>query len=293
MNTPASAAAATGDARPLRTLRLAATQGGEGAAALALAICGDGPALVVFLHGIGGNRSNWTRQLRHIGDLATAVAWDARGYGDSEDYTGALAMRDFRDDLDRVLDAFGAARAHLVGLSMGGMIALDYCAHRPERVASLLLADTVPGPARDLPPAAIEDFLRLRRAPLEAGQTPADIAPAVARSLVAPHADATTLAQLEASIAALHRDSYLKTLETVTRHRGPAPEALAAIASARPVLLVCGSEDRLTPPERMRKLAAEMPGARFEIIDGAGHLSNIERPQRFDALLRDFLSPLI
>ena len=81
---------------------------------------GTGP-LSIFLHGIGGNRTNWHDQLAVVGAHFHAVAWDARGYGASDDYDGALDFGDFAVDLARVIDHFGVARAHLVGLSMGGL----------------------------------------------------------------------------------------------------------------------------------------------------------------------------
>src|SRR5690606_35205534 len=100
---------------------------------------------VVFLHGIGGNRSNWTGQLAALAPRYRAVAWDARGYGASDDYEGALDFADFSTDLGRLLDHLAAPAAHLVGLSMGGRIALDFYERAPARVKSLVLCDTFPG----------------------------------------------------------------------------------------------------------------------------------------------------
>ena len=107
----------------------------------AVDLAGSGE-LVLFLHGIGGNRSNWTEQLTAIGGDFLACAWDARGYGDSDDYAGPLRFADFRNDVLRVLDHFAAPAAHLVGLSMGGFIAQDFFRCHPARVRSLTLADT-------------------------------------------------------------------------------------------------------------------------------------------------------
>ena len=95
--------------------------------------------LVVFMHGIGGNRTNWHDQLPELGRHFRAASWDARGYGMSDDYEGPLDFHDFARDLNRVLDHFGARKAHLVGLSMGGLIAMDFNALFPERVATLTM----------------------------------------------------------------------------------------------------------------------------------------------------------
>lgn len=136
---------------------------------------GSGP-LVLCLHGIGGNRTNWHEQLLAFSSRFHAAAWDARGYGESDDYEGPLDFADFSRDLLRVLDFFGARRAHLVGLSMGGLIAMDFCLSYPDRVATLMVCDSPSGFGGALGRDQVREFLRLRQEPLLAGNTPADIA---------------------------------------------------------------------------------------------------------------------
>src|SRR5579864_9339504 len=106
--------------------------------------CGAGP-LLVFLHGIGGNRTNWRDQLPSFGAHFHAVAWDARGYGLSEDYPGPLDFGDFAHDLARVLQFFKTQRSHLIGLSMGGLIAMDFYGRYPTQVATLTICDSLTG----------------------------------------------------------------------------------------------------------------------------------------------------
>src|ERR1039458_10557384 len=107
-----------------------------GVPSIAIDRSGGGP-LVLFMHEIGGNRTNCQEQLPVFGEKFHAVAWDARGYGASDDYEGPLDFGDFGRDLIRVLDHFQVNRAHLVGLSMGGLIAFDFHAAHPNRVATL------------------------------------------------------------------------------------------------------------------------------------------------------------
>ena len=83
---------------------------------------GEGEMLI-FLHGIGGNKKNWKDNLYFFSDKFLAVAWDTRGYGESDDYEGALKFDDILDDLKKVLDFFNKDKAHVVGLSMGRQIA--------------------------------------------------------------------------------------------------------------------------------------------------------------------------
>ena len=245
---------------------------------------GDGE-LLVFLHGIGGNRRNWRRQIEALSATYHTLAWDARGYGDSDDYDGPLEFGTFAADLVRVLDHFGVEKAHLCGLSMGGRIAQDFYARHPGRVATLILVSAVSGYDR-YTPEQLERFLALRKRPLvEEGKEPVDIAPDVAKSLIGPGATPEQFDELVASIAALHKDSYVKTLEASVRFSRT--DALEAIAV--PTMLVYGGGDSLTTPEIGRTMAAQIPGARFALIERAGHLVNIEQPDRFNRIVRDFL----
>lgn len=250
---------------------------------IAVDVQGRGP-LLLFLHGIGGNRGNWRGQLPAFAGAFTAAAWDARGYGASDDYEGPLDFAEFSADLLRVIDHFGAERAHLCGLSMGGRIAMDFHDRHPERVASLTLCDTQPGLAQ-MPAEKRREFIRLRQEPLRAGRTPAQMAPEVAQSLVGPKASPAARQLLIDSMAALHTESYLKTIEaSFLYERAPNLEAIRV-----PTHIVVGANDRLTPPELARGMAARIPRAALTIIPEAGHLSNLEQPERFNAAVLDFL----
>jgi 3-oxoadipate enol-lactonase len=246
---------------------------------------GDGPALI-FLHGVGGNRLNWRRQVERFGSMGLqAISIDARGYGDSEDYEEPLAFTDFADDVVRVLDTLGHEQASICGLSMGGRIALDLWRRYPDRVSRLILADTSAGSKETQDPAKIDAFLAARRKPLLEGRTPAELAPTLVETLVGPNATASQRDALIASLAALHRDSYIKTLETVTRFTDFPDFATISV----PTLVIVGSEDRIAPPHIAQAMAAAIPGARLAVLDGAGHISNIEAPDAFDKALADFL----
>jgi 3-oxoadipate enol-lactonase len=254
-----------------------------GAPRIAVEHIGAGP-LAIFLHGIGGNRTNWRDQLPAFGQDFHAVAWDARGYGDSDDYEGPLDFGDFAADLRRVLDHFNAKRAHLIGLSMGGVIALDFVSRYQDRVATLTLCDSSPG-FGSLSQARRAEFIRLRQEPLLAGKEPRDIAPAVAQSLLGRNPRAGAFEQLVASMSALHKQSYVKTIAaTVNYSRKFDLKKVSA-----PTHVVVGEQDTLTPPATSREMARRIPGAHLTIIEGAGHLSNIEQPEIFNRAVLDFL----
>jgi 3-oxoadipate enol-lactonase len=251
---------------------------------IAVDVAGSG-SLVMFLHGIGGNRGSWALQLPEFARRYRAAAWDARGYGDSDDYDGPLDFADFSRDLARVLDHICERRAHLVGLSMGGRIARDFALRHPDRVATLTLANTSPG-FDALSAEEVKAFLAARRAPLEAGKTPRDLAPELAQGLVGSRPSPGTLEALVASLSALRRDFYLKTLEaSVTQDRAAPLERLSV-----PTLVVTSDEDRLYPPALAREMARRIPGAELVEIAGAGHITNIEQPEAFNRAVLDFLA---
>src|SRR5690349_16598484 len=102
---------------------------------------GDGP-LLVLLHGIGSNAKSWQHQLQGLADEYDVVAWDMRGYGSSSDPEQPFGISDLADDLAGLIDHLGFERTHLGGLSMGGVLALEFYGRHPERVRSLILADT-------------------------------------------------------------------------------------------------------------------------------------------------------
>jgi 3-oxoadipate enol-lactonase len=250
---------------------------------IALGVAGDGP-LVVFLHGIGGNRSHWDDQVPAFAKEFTACAWDARGYGDSDDYDGPLAFADFSADLARVLDFLGAGRAHLIGLSLGGRIARDFCLRHPARVATLTLCNTHAG-FDALGPDEVDAFLRARQGPLAAGKEPRDIAPGLARGIVGKSAAPGAYDRLVASLAALRKSAYLKALEASVREDRGAPIERIAV----PTLVVTSDEDAVYPPATAVAMARRIPGARLAVIAGAGHVSNLEQPERFNQAVLPFL----
>jgi len=249
----------------------------------------DGPGpLLLFLHGVGGNRSNWRAQLAAFGERYRCAAMDARGYGDSGDHPEArLEFGVLADDAARVIEALGGGAAVVVGLSMGGRIALDLYARYPAQVRALVLADTSAGAPPD--PAKLEAFMATRRRPLlEEGKTPADIAPSIVAAIAGPDIPAEAHDELIVSHGRLRAGTYLQTLDAVTRFADfPAWETIAV-----PTLVIVGEHDRIAPPAYAAEIAAAIPGARLVVIPRAGHVSNIEAPDAFNAALGAFLDEL-
>jgi 3-oxoadipate enol-lactonase len=256
----------------------------DGQPRVAVQVEGNGPP-VIFLHGIGGNRSNWRLQMAALSASYTCMAWDARGYGASDDYDGALDFSAFGDDLRRLFDQFGIARAHLVGLSMGARILMDFAPRHLDLVATLTLCDCFYGFENALTPDKQREFIELRERPLREGKTFADLAPRLIQSLVSPNCSPEVRQELHESILQLRVDSYLKTLRASTTFDQQDTLHLLEM----PIQLIFGSEDRLTPPELGAKLQTMLNDARLSVLEGAGHLSNLEAPKAFNSTIRGFL----
>ena len=239
---------------------------------------------MIFMHGIGGNRSNWDEQQAELSSRYCTVAWDARGYGASDNPVEPLEFSDFAEDLNALLNHLGVRTAHLVGLSMGGMIAQEFYGRFPDRVATLTLADT----SRGFGVASETDrqeFLARRLEPLQAGLTPADLAPAMIDVLTGSKASEKARQRLLDSLSAIRTEPYIQALKATvaTDFRTILPTIDV------PTLVIVGTEDKVLPPSESRALAASIRGAELTLIEHAGHLSNIEEPEQFNALVGEFL----
>jgi len=174
----------------------------------------------------------------------------------------------------RVAEHLKAKRMHLVGLSMGGRIARNVALHYPERLHSLTLINSTPG----------FDSLstdQVRRFVVERKTRSADSV----RQLLGSRARPGAYEELTESISLLHEKSYLKTVEaSVAQDRAAPIEAIRV-----PTLIIGGDEDTVYPPELAREMARRIPGAQLVMMEGAGHLVNLEQPERFDAAVLPFL----
>jgi 3-oxoadipate enol-lactonase len=253
---------------------------------IAIEYMGAGP-LLVFLHGVGGNRTNWREQLPVFADHFTTVAWDARGWGDSEDYDGPYQFSDVVEDLMGVYEFFGVEKAVLVGLSMGGRICLETWKRRPEKIRALVLADTSAGMHDKISPEKMAEQMRMRREPLMKENGARLMAEIVAPKLVSPHATPEVVERLKDSLAAVHVPSYIKALETVAGYNDFPPYGSITV----PVLIVNGMDDPLAPPHIAEHMEREIPDSRRVMIPDCGHLSNMEKPEEFNQALLAFLLP--
>lgn len=250
-------------------------------------------ALVIFLHGIGGGRRNWLDQLGVVGHSAQAAALDLRGYGDSTLGPRQSTVDDYCADILRVVERLDAKRLVLVGLSYGSWIATSFAMRHPEMLAGLVLSGGCTGMS-EAGPEEREAFRVSREVPMNAGQVPADFAPVVVKVLAGPDASDEIRQTLYDSMAAIPAATYRDALNCFTNP----PERFDFARLTMPVLMMTGEHDRLAPPAEIRAVAgrirdaAARPDVRFEIIPGAGHVCNVEKPGLYNRHLLTFLGRL-
>jgi 3-oxoadipate enol-lactonase len=221
----------------------------------------------------------WEPQVPALAERFRVVTYDTRGHGESPAPAGEYTIDDLTDDVVALLDRLGVERAHVAGLSLGGMTALRLAAREPDRVLGLavLCSSAKPEP---------QGFLD-RAVAVRAGGTAPLAAPIVSRWLTPPFAaeHPDLVARLEAMVAGADDAGYASCCEAVGRL--DLREDLARISA--PTLVVSGSEDPALPPEHQQLIADGIAGAELLALSPAAHLANLERaPEVTGALLAHF-----
>jgi 3-oxoadipate enol-lactonase len=243
-------------------------------------------APVVLLHGLGGDAGFWTREREQLADRFRVITIDLRGSGRTVTDAPDHEIADLADDVVAVLDRLGIARAHVVGFSMGGYVAQSLAVRHPSRVDRLVLAAT----SATLN-AQLRLFMDAVLAAWEAGVGPDGMFALVAPWLFSPAfvaepANAAWFAlppddPEEQSLAAW-RGQYL------AQRRFDGTGELTRIAC--PTLVLTGRQDVLVPEDEARAFADRIRGARCVLVPDAGHLVNVEKPERFIAAVDRFLT---
>jgi pimeloyl-ACP methyl ester carboxylesterase len=255
---------------------------------------GDGPALV-FIHGLGASWQSWLENLPELARDHRVVAMDLPGFGYSEMPAEDISIEYYARWCFALLDALGIDEAALVGNSMGGFIAADMAIRQPRRVRSLTVVS-----------AAVfwQDYRRAQPLVGLARLSDAYVARALTRSTDSiatrprlrswalatagfryPHLISPELAH-EMVRSARRTDGFLPALEALVDY--PLDEELPKIGC--PTLIVWGAHDTLVPVKDAKRLQELIPGARREVFERTGHVAMLERPERFNRLLRDFLA---
>ena len=241
---------------------------------------------VLFLHAFPLHKSMWTGQINALlGEQCyRLVALDWPGFGASPLVGGVLTMNILADNVAGLMDVLGMEQAVLCGLSMGGYVAFAFLRKYPQRVQGLILADTRPGADTDEAKANRERVALLALS--EGTRAIADLqVPKLLSDYTRRHhpdVEQTVRRMIDVAtpqgIAAVSRGMALRTDST---------DLLSSISC--PTLVIVGEEDVLTPPAVAHEYAAGIAGSQFATIPDAGHLSNLEQPEAFLAIVRNFL----
>lgn len=254
---------------------------------LAISFAGSGP-LVIFVHGLGGDRRTWDEQLKGLAPHYTAVSVDLRGYGDSDDPPTPLQFKeDFCADLETVMNYFNVDKAHLIGLSMGGRVCRSTTLQIPHRVASLTLANTSPG-FDHLTPEQLQTFVQARSGVIKDGCLPANFGLQQAKTMMAKDASERAVKIMVEALGRLKVKNYLEVLKASTlQDRGDSLENIKC-----PVLIITSDNDPVYPDEITQKMVARIPHAALSCISNSGHISNLEQPDSFNKTIIKFLNSL-
>ncbi len=244
---------------------------------------GNGPP-VLLLHGFPLSAGMWRETQSRLADGWRLIAPDLRGHGHSDVASDASMERLAKDQI-ALLDALEISEpVVLVALSMGGYVALEMARRWPERLRALVLVDTRAG--ADSPDAAAARRDTAERVLAEGSHF---LATDMAGKLFATGAPA----ELVRSWTETMRRTPPAGIAAALRGMADRRDSLPVLEDwDRPLLVVVGEEDTITPPELAREMHRAVPGSRLEVIPGAGHLPPVEQPDHFARVLRSFLQSL-
>lgn len=241
---------------------------------------GAGPPLV-FLHGAADDGRVWAPQLDALSDEFTVVAWDQPGAGRSSDLPLDFGLDDYADCLSALIEGLALGPAHVAGLSWGGTVAQALYEHHPGRVGTLILADTYAGWKGSLPEEDVRARVEAACAALSADPQAFD--PSVP-GLFAGDPPAEVIALLESVAAQVRPETLANQLSVMAK--ADLRDLLPGIAV--PTLLIWGELDARSPLSVARQFDEAIPNTRLVVIPGCGHVSNLERPEEFNAAVREF-----
>ncbi|WP_406438151.1 alpha/beta hydrolase [Streptomyces sp. NBC_00631] len=238
---------------------------------------------LLLVHGHPFDRTMWHPQQRAFARTRRVIAPDLRGYGASPVTPGLTPLSRFAADLEELLDALGVTACVLAGLSMGGQIAME-CYDRlgPARIRGLVLADTFPDPetpeGRRTRNAMADRLLR------EGMRGYAD---EVLEKMVARHAHPDVKAHVHRMMTATAPEGAAAAL----RGRAERPDYRPLLPRVTvPALVVVGADDEYTPVSDAEAMHGLLPDSTLHVIDNAAHMPNLERPEQFNRVLREFLA---
>jgi pimeloyl-ACP methyl ester carboxylesterase len=246
---------------------------------------GQGTALV-FLHGIGSGARSWRNQLFGMSGRYRVIAWDAPGYGQSSPLPESRPdAGDYAATLVSFLDALGVEELHLVGHSLGALMAARFAAEHSDRILSLTLASMASGHAR----LAAEERERLLRGRLGdlADLGPRGMAEKRGPRLLGPDATDEMKRAVIDTMASVRPDGYGQAVRMLSQADLRAD--IARLPATMPVQVVFGDADVVTTPEANRSVASARPETPIHVVARGGHAVYLEKPTEFNEILSRFI----
>ncbi len=242
---------------------------------------------VIFLHAFPLNQTMWDDQVVELADGFRLLTLDLRGFGGSGVTAGTVTMSQMAADVYALMKRLSIERATLVGLSMGGYVALAFYRDYPECVRALVLAAT-----RATADTAAAQARRLQ----SADQAEREGANAIADAMVSLLLGASTTAtrsDLAARLRSMIVANSPQGIAAAQRGMAARPDSTPLLPQMRfPVLVIIGAEDSLTSVAEAEGWRSQIPNSTLQVIEGAGHLLNLEKPLAFNAALQAFLASL-
>ena len=245
-----------------------------------------GAPVIVLLHGVGANSMHWRYQLAGLSDSFRVIAWNAPGYILSDAFkTEWPTCQDYSDALSDFLAAVKLDRVNIVGNSFGSRVAQCFAIHQPSRVIKLAMTGTGIGP-KGMSEDEKAKIVATREGQIAKGGYGFG---ARVNALLGKNASEQTINLVRDVVRATSPRGFMHGVK-LGMVDGYDPETVAAKVTA-PVLMISGSEDRVNPIEKNAAILAKaMPKAKLEIIEGVGHLPEVEAPDKINAMLRAFFA---
>ena len=242
---------------------------------------GNGPALVL-LHGFTIDSRLWELQIDAFSEDFTVISWDAPGAGQSSDPGESFSLSDWADCISVLLDSAHVEKAHILGLSWGGILAQEFYHHHSHRVLSLILASTYAGWKGSLPQQVVEERLAtcIRDASLQPTQFVSKYLPGMFGDSPPPEA--------QEKLANIMSDFHPVGFRLMAMSSANADTRKFLPTIKVPTLLIWGEKDKRSPISVAHQMNVAIPGSTLQIIKGAGHVCNLETPDQFNKIVKDF-----
>ena len=241
----------------------------------------EGAPWLVFSNSLTTNLGMWDEQARELGGAFRILRYDQRGHGATEAPPGRYSFDLLIADAVALMDAMAIGKASFAGLSMGGVTALGLAQQHPDRLDRVIVCDS---PCQSTPTSAQQWEERILVAQKQ-GMEPL-VEPTIGRWFPPEiiKANPPYLARVRQMVRSTPVNGFIGCAAALADHN----YAAAVGTVRRPVLFMAGEKDGVTPTA-MRKLSAALPGSRYVELPGAGHISNLDQPQAFTEVVRDFL----